>query len=502
MQRLRKAGASDLAVRPARYPLLVAALARRAGPAPAEATGRFGYFASAFAAVVAELPETLREPAAVLFHAGRGGALPVLNDRRRAADRAFTGNGYSRSPDTIQRYLEHDALDPHLLTILSDSGTDVSEVPPEPVDADGWTEDDGSGSLADGVRHAAATWRGDLLGHRPASTLTGPHASAPVWNWENPPDDLDVSSIGQRPVNAEDVERLVRARGLYQEMYRRVGGVPTRPRIVALLNAQVAPLLRSAYDDPLGRRLFRAAAGLAAFAGVCAYDGDLQPLAQRHLLAALRLAKASGDRGLGGYVVALLANQALYLGDCRLVVQYASSALRAAGSGLAPAMITDLHALAGKAYARMGDGRPAREHLALSEAAANRLDFATGPAEYSYVAPGLVATQAAEAHRRLGDLRTAQEYAEESVRTAPLTHLRGQVHRHGGLALVLAARGEAEHAAQVGGLMLDRADGMESGRIADRIATVATALRRYRTEPGVEDFLQRARGYTKSDLWA
>lgn len=32
------------------------------------------------------------------------------------------------------------------------------------------------------------------------------------------------------------------------------------------------------------------------------------------------MAKASGDRGFGGYVVALLANQALYLGLHRQVI--------------------------------------------------------------------------------------------------------------------------------------------------------------------------------------
>jgi hypothetical protein len=36
------------------------------------------------------------------------------------------------------------------------------------------------------------------------------------------------------------------------------------------------------------------------------------------------MAKASGDRGFGGYVIALLANQALYRGN-RQVIQYAET---------------------------------------------------------------------------------------------------------------------------------------------------------------------------------
>ncbi len=53
-------------------------------------------------------------------------------------------------------------------------------------------------------------------------------------------------------------------------------------------------------------------------------------MAQRYFFHALRMAKASGDRGFGGYVVALLANQALYLGLYRQVIQYAETALRGA----------------------------------------------------------------------------------------------------------------------------------------------------------------------------
>ncbi len=67
------------------------------------------------------------------------------------------------------------------------------------------------------------------------------------------------------------------------------------------------------------------------------------------------MAKASGDRGFGGYVIALLTNQALYLGRNRQVIQYAETALRGARGSLSPALVTDLNSLQAKAYARIGD---------------------------------------------------------------------------------------------------------------------------------------------------
>lgn len=103
VRRLRQAGLSDLTARPGRYPHLVAELKHRAGPAPRAKAERFGYFGDAFAGVVADLPEDVRGVAQVLFHAGRPGSLPPLDDRRRAADRLYTGQNYSRSPIARRR---------------------------------------------------------------------------------------------------------------------------------------------------------------------------------------------------------------------------------------------------------------------------------------------------------------------------------------------------------------------------------------------------------------
>lgn len=181
------------------------------------------------------------------------------------------------------------------------------------LDRGGGEED--AASLAQALDGAAALWRSDrkqAAGLQSARPVQGPAAIAPVYEWENPPDDLDVSRHAGRSVSREQVCALQAARVRYERMYRDVGGIPVRPRIVEVLVAHAAPLVRGAYDDATGRDLYRAAGGLAALAGICAYDADLQGAAQRYYFQALRMAKASGDRGFGGYVVALLANQALY----------------------------------------------------------------------------------------------------------------------------------------------------------------------------------------------
>jgi hypothetical protein len=342
----------------------------------------------------------------------------------------------------------------------------------------GPAEGDGT-PLAKAVDAATAMWRSDFkqaAALRAAQPVQGAAAIAPVFEWENPPDDLDVARRAGKRVGAAQVRVLQAARVRYERMYRETGGIPVRPRVVEFLAEHAAPLVRGAYDDPTGRDLHRAAGGLAALAGICAYDGDLQGIAQRYFFQALRMAKASGDRGFGGYVIALLANQGLYRGSNRQVIQYAETALRGARGSLSPALVTDLNALQAKAYARIGDRDGCHASMARAEDMSARIRPTEEPPETSYVQAGLVETQHADALRTLGDLTAARSYAQQSVDAAAQSHSRGRVHRLATLATILAGQGDAEAAAGTAALMLNQAAGMESRRIQERIVRVRDAV--------------------------
>ncbi|GAA1362703.1 transcriptional regulator [Streptomyces beijiangensis] len=327
------------------------------------------------------------------------------------------------------------------------------------------------------VERAAALWRSDeqqrphILG---APAVTGTPAVLPVWEWENPPEDVDVSRSGQTRVSLADTETLRAARAHYEQMYRKAGGIATRARIVGFLNNETAPLLRGSYTDATGRQLHRATGGLVAIAGICAYDSNAQGLAQRYFHQALRLAKASGDRGLGAYVVALLVNQTLFMKEYRQAVAFAEAALRAAGKELTPALATDLHAMQAKAYAYLGDSSNALACIRRAEAAAERISTSAEPDETGYVQPGLVNVQVAEALLRLGDLPAAREQAAAAA-GAP-AHDRGRVHRLAMLAQIELRQGEADRAVATAVEMAEAARGMESQRLRDRLRVVRNHL--------------------------
>jgi hypothetical protein len=362
----------------------------------------------------------------------------------------------------------------------------------------GVTEDD-TVPLAKTLDAATALWHSDhkqAAALRTAQPVQGPAAIAPVFEWENPPDDLDVARHSGRRVGAEQVRALQAARVRYERMYREAGGIPVRPRVVAFLAEHAAPAVRGAYDNATGRALYRAAGGLAAVAGICAYDADLQGAAQRYYFQALRMAKACGDRGFGAYVIALLANQALYRGNCRQVIQLTETALRGARGSLSPALITDLSALQAKAYARIGDRVGCHAAMTRAEEMAARIQPEEEPPETSYVQAGLVETQNADALRALGDLTAACSYARQSVDAAAHSHARGKVHRLATLAVILAGQGDAEAAAGTAHLMLDQATGMESRRIAERIVRVRDAVAGISDGKAAADLTERVAAMT------
>ena len=79
------------------------------------------------------------------------------------------------------------------------------------------------------VNRAPALWHSDRPGRDAQTPATsGLNAIAPVSEWENPPEDSDVSRGGLTRVGMEDVAYIQAARDRYEYMYRRVGGVATR----------------------------------------------------------------------------------------------------------------------------------------------------------------------------------------------------------------------------------------------------------------------------------
>lgn len=335
-----------------------------------------------------------------------------------------------------------------------------------------------SGGTLDGfIGSATAFWRADEL-HRIAPSrlplVTGVAAIEPVWGWENPPYDVDVSRWGQTQVTPHDVQMLVDARARFEAMYRAVGGLSTHPRVAVVLSQHAAPLVHGTYGDRAGRELHRAVGGLTAIAGIAAYDIGMQAPAQRYFHQSLRFAKSSSDRAFGAYVLALMVNQSLALNDARNAVAFAESALRSAGRSVSPALAADLHVMQAKAYALLGDKSSAYASIRRAERAAQGIGQVEEPAETGYVEPGLIEAQVAEALTDLGDLVPADRYAQAAIN--PPAHTRGRVNRLATAATIALKRHEFDRAGAHAVSMIEIAQGLESHRLAERFRKIRLSM--------------------------
>jgi hypothetical protein len=118
-------------------------------------------------------------------------------------------------------------------------------------------------------------------------------------------------------------------------------------------------------------------------------------------------------------VTVLLANQALYRGSNRQVIQYAETALRGARGSLSPALVTDLNALQAKAYARIGDREGCHASMARAEDMSARIRPGEEPLEPS---PGLSdsahSIYLADGAERIGS--PEDDFESDSVSWVPL----------------------------------------------------------------------------------
>ncbi len=155
------------------------------------------------------------------------------------------------------------------------------------------------------VRRTIARWSNDSTERKASDPriLQGIAALTPIVEWEGTFKVPAPVRADGRSVGVTDVEILRIARDHFERMYRQVGGVVVWPRLVRFLSDHAAALLRGSYSEDTGKKLHRAVGGLVALAGVCAYDADRHGVAQRYYLDALGMAKTSGDRAFGTYVI-------------------------------------------------------------------------------------------------------------------------------------------------------------------------------------------------------
>jgi hypothetical protein len=290
------------------------------------------------------------------------------------------------------------------------------------------------------------------------------------------------------------VEQVHAMIGMFDRMDNLYGGGGVRTSIVHYLSTEVVPMLQQrGLPEQQQRQLFAAAARLAAMAGWSSYDAGEYGLAQRYMTQGLRLCAESGDRVLGGQILAGLSHLATNLGRPDEGVALARAGIATARHAGSPLGLMRLHAMAARGHAAQGHHR---ETAASLRAAEDRLEASRGADQESpwvrFLDSHYFQAEAALCHRDLGLAVQAEQLADASVR-ANAERRRRQAISRSVLATAHLQQNRLDEAISTATAALDTLSAVHSERSIQALRDFRRRLAPHHKEPIVQEFEHASR---------
>ncbi|MFI6488252.1 regulator [Streptomyces sp. NPDC050564] len=293
---------------------------------------------------------------------------------------------------------------------------------------------------------------------------------------------------GQK-VTGGDIAALRSVGELFRALDHAYGGGHARQALVRYLEHEAEPMLRGAYGEQTGRRLFAAAADLTRLAGWTSYDIAAHGLAQRYFVQALRLSQAAGDRAYGSYVLVTMSRQAVYLGHGREAVQLARVAQQGVGSAAPPVVQALLHSVEARGHGVLGEVRACTASLVRAERA---LEASRSGDEVPYWARFFDEAQLADefghCHRDLSQFRAAAQHAERSLQLRAPGYARSRLFCRMVLASARLGLGELDQACQLAAEAAGQAVEMRSVRAIEYVRDFERRLEPYKDAAPVRGY--------------
>ncbi|GGX76018.1 hypothetical protein GCM10010358_33020 [Streptomyces minutiscleroticus] len=321
-----------------------------------------------------------------------------------------------------------------------------------------------------------------------AGALTAPQRDWLLWLLDH--QDAPREEV---PADGGPVEQVHAMIGMFDRMDNHYGGGGVRTSIVHYLSTEVIPMLRRrGTAAPVRRRLFAAAARLAAMAGWSSYDAGEYGLAQRYMVQGLRLCAEGLDRVLGGQILAGLSHLATCLGRPDEGVALARAGLATAKGAGSPLGLMRLYAMSARGHAAQGRAAEATEALRLAE---RHLEASRGAEQESawvrYLDHHYLQAESALCFRDLGLGAQAERTASESLR-ANADRRRRQAISRSVLATAHLQQNRLDEAIGAATEALDTLGSVHSERSVQALRDFRARLRPVRHEPLVREFERRS----------
>ncbi|MFD3422399.1 hypothetical protein [Streptomyces decoyicus] len=241
-----------------------------------------------------------------------------------------------------------------------------------------------------------------------------------------------------------------------------------------------------------GADIFLAAAVLTEMAGWMAHDLGRDTEASEHFTVAFGLAHATPETSVGANVLASTSHLALQLDDADQALALARRGHeRMANIEPIPMLTAHLHAMEGRAQARIGNDAAAQR--ALETAQATLEDTSAAPPPH-WVAPfdqAALASETALALRDLGMLSAATVEAERAVALRGEDRARSRAFSQSALAGLLVQSGDLEAACATGVQLLAACEPLGSSRVTEHLYALSRALTPFRDVHQVQDVLEQ-----------
>jgi tetratricopeptide (TPR) repeat protein len=324
--------------------------------------------------------------------------------------------------------------------------------------------------------------------------VTAGALTTPMARWlVSPPADPPYGTRGGRRVGADDVAAVRATLQMFERLDHQFGGGHARTAAVQYLDDAVTPLLQANYSDAIGRELFSVAAQFTYKTGAMAYDVGLHGLARRYFVQALNLAHASGDRPLGGKVLALMSHQANYLGEFREAVDLARAAALGAGADATPRVRSMYAAMEARALASIGDKRACLRMMRQAETTFAKSAEVDEPDWIAYFDQAELHDELAHCFTALRAPREAERHAHAALGQSMDLHPRSRTFCRISLATSYLDAGEVLQACDTAGEALEAAGRIKSARVRKYVRTFDNALNSFGSHRSISEFRQRAR---------
>jgi hypothetical protein len=327
-----------------------------------------------------------------------------------------------------------------------------------------------------------------------ASVWTAEALSEPLGRWLLDPADHGAAAAGSRHVGRADVDAVWSMCSAFADADRRLGGGHARRALICYADDVVASLLAGRYTDQIGRQLFAAVARLCDIAGFMCFDAGDQGLGQRYFIAALRMAKTSGDQALGAHVLTDMSMQAQHQRHSHEAVALAEASVAAAAKSASASALARCHAVRARALAQQGDAADSDRALNEAERALDRCGARSEPLWMTFFTAQQLAAEAMYAAAQLHRADLVRRHAANALTTDD-----GMQRRHVLTTATLAASylpaedAIAAHAAPDVGQACEVLRGvlpvigsLTSTRALDLVGTVRGRLARYPQEAAVQ----------------